>query len=104
MMVFVEELKAELIADVTLYSTDRGGRKRPTAPGRYGCVCKTANDGQQGWECRLLLKGIPMTPGESRRVGMVFLTPDQAVPALRAVKTFYLWEMRIVGEGAAVVE
>lgn len=103
-MAFVENLKPELIADITLYPTDHGGRRRPTASGRYGCICKTVIDSKSGWECRLLLEGTPMNPGDSRRVGMIFLTPDQAIAAIRAVRAFFLWELRIVGQGTVVDE
>jgi hypothetical protein len=54
------------------------------------------------WECRLLLRGSPLQPGETRRVDIVFLSPEQAVPAIRAPGRFYLWEGRIIGEGTPV--
>ena len=50
----------------------------------------------------LILDG-PMAPGESRRVGYVFLSSKEAVRYLRAADKFYLWEGHLIGE-ATIVE
>ena len=43
-----------------------------------------------------------MKPGEARRVEVVFVTPDQAVPAFRKSVKFFLWEGRLIGEAKLV--
>jgi hypothetical protein len=43
-----------------------------------------------------------MSPGETRRVGYVFLSGNEAVTYLRSVNKFYIWEGRIVGEAKIV--
>jgi hypothetical protein len=78
-------LPAQLIADVTLYSTENGGRQGPTPADGFGCPCLPTKEVSQGWDCRLLLDGSPMQPGETRRVGVVFLSPEQAIPTIRAM-------------------
>jgi hypothetical protein len=48
---------------------------------------------------KALLNGAAMNPGETRRVEIMFLSPDAAVPAFREAGKFYLWEGHIIGEG-----
>lgn len=92
----------ELIADVTLYPTEQGGRKGPTPPDWFGCPCFVSKEHLDRWDCRILLQGMPLSPGETRRVGMVFLSPDLAIPALREAGKFYLWDGHFIGEGVVV--
>jgi hypothetical protein len=54
--------------------------------------------GRDGWP---LLGERPLEPGDERRLGFVFLSPD--TPAiLRDAGRFYLWEGRIVGEATVI--
>jgi len=98
----MKDASPDLVADVTLYSTDNGGRKGPTASEWFGCPVMISKDKLSGWDCRILLNGTPLRPGDTRRVGMVFLSPDQAIPLLRAAGKFYLWEGHFIGEGTVV--
>lgn len=43
-----------------------------------------------------------MKPGETRRVGYVFLSHQEAVDHLRNAKKFYVWESGIIGEAMIV--
>lgn len=43
-----------------------------------------------------------MKPGETRRVGYVFLSHQEAVDHLRSAKKFYAWESGHIGETAIV--
>jgi len=43
-----------------------------------------------------------MAPGESRRVGYIFLSGIKAVEALSVNGKFYLWEGRLIGEATIV--
>lgn len=93
----------ELIADVTLYATENGGRREPMLPG-FGCPCVIDRNGPiEGWDALLLLGDQLMNPGETRRLGFVFLSGQKAVAPLRAAGRFYLWDGRFIGE-AIVVE
>lgn len=49
-----------------------------------------------------LLRDRPLGPGECRRVGFVFLCPEDAVPAIEAAGRFWLWKGRFVGEAIVV--
>jgi hypothetical protein len=92
--------KPELVVDLTLYTT----RKLPIALG-WGCPCTIQRElgtgwiGYDGWP--LLLDG-PLSPGESCRVGYVFLSGQKAVEYLRTANKFYLWENGIVGEAEII--
>ena len=57
----------------------------------------------EGWDALLLLRDQPLNPGETRRLGFVFLSGQEAVKPLRAAGRFYLWDGRFIGE-AVVVE
>jgi hypothetical protein len=98
----MNEVAAELLADVTLYTTGKGGRLGPTPPEWFGCPCKINRDDLQGWDCRILLGGTSMSPGDTRRVEIIFLSPEQALPMFRAAGVFFLWEGRVIGEGRVV--
>lgn len=95
----MKNIAPQLVAEVTLYATDEGGRQGLTPPDWFGCICKLAENDRRAWDCRLLLHGFPMAPGETRRIGIAFLWPDQAVPAIVQARKFFLWEGRVIGEG-----
>jgi len=44
----------------------------------------------------------PFCPGESKRIGFVFLSGEEAAGILRKAGKFYLWEGRFVGEAVVV--
>lgn len=92
----------QLIADVTLYSTAAGGKKVAVQPG-WGCPCCLSRDfpivSYDGWP---LLGDAPLTPGESRQVGFVFLSGDEPVALFRKAGIFYLWEGGFIGEAKVV--
>jgi hypothetical protein len=92
-------MNTNLVADVTLYPTERGGRRGPTPRDWYGCICQIEG---ANWDCRILLNGIAIVPGESRRVGIAFLSGSVAEKAVRAAGDFVLWELRAIGEGKVV--
>lgn len=92
----------ELVADVTLYSTDDGGRRGPINPG-YGCpVMISKREPLEGWDALLLLRDEPLQPGETRRLGFVFLSGQEAVAQLKAAGRFFLWEGKFIGEAVII--
>jgi hypothetical protein len=91
----------DLIVDVTLYSMTEGGRHHPIVGEWFGCPCKLRKDDFDARDCRLLLNGQPMSPGETRRLGIKFLSDDSA-PIFRDAGRFYLWEGKIIGEAVVV--
>ena len=102
-----EQLKgmsAQLTADVTMYPTDRGGRASLALPG-WGCPSCLSKDtpivGYDGWP---LLGEAPLAPGDSLRLGFVFLSGEQSAAMVRAAGTFFLWEGGFTGEAVVVVD
>ena len=99
----MSDFKPQLIVDVTLYPTEKGGRDGPLIGDYFGCVCMKRRDGKsRNWDGRLLLTDLPLAPGETRQVGMVFLSGDMAAADLRATGKFYLWEGKVIGEATIV--
>ena len=98
----LKEMAPQLVAKVRLYATEDGGKAQPAFPG-WGCPCMVTkmqpSSGYDGWQ---LLGDDPLYPGEERRVGFFFLSPEGADTMLRAGH-FYLWEGGFIGE-AEVVE
>ena len=96
-------MKPQLIADVQLYPTGDGGKTRAALPG-WGCPLMVSKMqplvGYDGWP---LLGNEPLHPGDQRRVGFVFLSPEKA-DIIRRAGHFYLWEDHFVGEGNVVSE
>jgi hypothetical protein len=43
-----------------------------------------------------------MSPGETRRVGVVFLSQEKAAHTFKTAGKFYLWEGHIIGEATVV--
>lgn len=87
----------DLIADVTFYTAEAGGKTAPVASG-YGCPCKVSKTGPMpGWDARLIFDGPPIVPGQKRRVGFAFLTREGA-QTIASAHHFFLWDGRFVGE------
>jgi hypothetical protein len=98
--------KPELTVDLFLYPTDCGGRSQPIGPG-WGCPCTIQQEEGSGWigyDGWPLLGERMMSPGETRRVGMVFLSGQDAVSVLSRPGKFFLWEGRLIGEATIVQE
>ena len=97
----LRRMKPQLVADVRLYRTNEGGRRSTVLPG-WGCPCMVSNEppsiGRDGWP---LLGEQSLEPGDERRLGFVFLSPDTP-DILRDAGRFYLWEGGIVGEATVV--
>lgn len=90
-----------LTVNLRLYAPDEGGRSKDVLPG-WRCPCfPVRNKDAGGYDCLPLLTE-PLSPGESRKVELHFLSRD-AVETLRLAKMFFLWEGRFVAE-AAVAE
>src|SRR5271170_404046 len=100
-----EQLKGmhpQLTADVTMYPSDQGGRKSVAFPG-WGCPCCLSKEspivGRDGWP---LLGDAPLAPGESRRLGFVFLSGEESAAIFKKAGMFFLWEGRFVGEAVVL--
>ena len=96
-------MQPELIVDLKLYPTSEGGRRGPMFGEWFGCPCKFRKEDIEARDGRVLLDGRSIAPGESARVGMIFLYPDSA-PLFRSAGKFYLWDGRIIGEATVVTD
>jgi|SRR5579872_3508842 len=98
---FLKTSTPQLVADLTLYTTEEGGKKPAARPG-FGCACVVSKApplvGYDGWP----MLTEPLKPGESRRVGFVFLSGEEAAAVFRRAGVFYLWEGRFIGEAVVV--
>jgi hypothetical protein len=91
----------DLIAEVRLYAPDQGGRTTPIRS-TFRCPCAVTNvKPAMMHSAELLLGSEPMNPGQSRRLGFAFLTPDGA-DAMRQAGKFYLWDGRFFAEAVIV--
>jgi hypothetical protein len=93
----MKDIPPAFIATITLYPTDRGGRKSPIVGEWFGCPCKFHPEDQSAWDCRILNRGEHFSPGEIKQFGIVYLTPEAGVLFRKAGK-IYLSEGRIIGE------
>ena len=96
-----KQMTAHLVADVTLYPTAADGRQSPVQPS-WGCPCFVSRQSTSGgYDARLLLDA-PLAPGDSDRLGFVFLSGDEAAAAFRKAGVFYLWDGKFVGEAKVI--
>jgi hypothetical protein len=94
-------MSPHLIADVTLYSASEGRRTVDALPGWSCPCCLSKSSPLVGWDGYPLLHE-PLSPGDWRRVGVVFLSGDEVAKMFREAGIFYLWEGPVVGEAVEV--
>ena len=94
-------IRADLVADVTLYTSEQGGKATVISGLCYGCPCEIEG-AKWKWDCRIALGHLSLHPGQTRRVGIAFLSGEEAAVAIRAAGRFVLWEGRPIGEGVVV--
>lgn len=91
-------MQPDIIARVTMFASDMGGKSSAIPPIRYGCPLFI--DGQ-GFDCRLLLDklGHKFEPGTTEEVSIKFLFFDLVRSHLLPGARFTLWETRTFAEG-----
>ena len=95
------QMPPQLVANVRLYETEKGGRQQAALPG-WGCPCMTTQQTLLGYDGWPILEE-PLCPGDERDgVAFVFLTREGG-EVMRHAGHFYLWEGRFIGE-ATVIE
>ena len=92
----------DLFANVSLYLPEFGGRTKPVTSD-FRVPCKVSRTATNAWDVRMYFDGGPIHAGETRRVGLLFLT-SEGEQAIRKAGKFFIWEGRIVGEGAVCTE
>jgi hypothetical protein len=100
----LRSMSPQLIADVTLYRTAEGGRRSSALPG-WGCPCCLSKETPivAAYDAWPLLGDMAIHPGESRRVGFVFLSGEETANLFRSSGKFFLWEGGFIGEAIVVL-
>ena len=89
-----------LTIDMSLYPADRVGSASVISG---GFVCKFHQDDVSGWDAFVSLSGDQLAPGDTRRVGVSFMTP--IVRSLfRHCGKFYIWRDQIIGEAVPIFD
>lgn len=92
--------KADILAEVQLLPTEKGGRRVPTPADKFGCP---VGIGGEFFDMRIDLSSVgSLSPGQTARVPMAFLRPDFVLPLLHVGSEFSLWEMRTIGHGRVI--
>jgi hypothetical protein len=97
----LKTMQPHLRARLTLYASNRGGRTKPVGTG-WGCPCSIERTVKEAWDGFPLLGDGEMQPGETREVGFVFMSGEEAAGKMRAAGMFYLWEDRLIGEAVVI--
>lgn len=89
-------MQSDVIADVHLYETEKGGRAGPTPPRIFACIMVLD---AQNFDVRLRLENYPLFPGQSVTLPIDFLDWERAEPYCKIGSDFRLRELRVIGEG-----
>ena len=91
----------EIIADIMLLATDKGGRKTAICQGEYRGILGI---GTENFSFRWFIprEENSFMPGETRRLGIQFLVPDEALSYFPVGTRFTIWEGHIIGKGVVL--
>ena len=94
-------MEAHFDIDLTLYSAEAGGRKEAISGEGFACPCLLDRENKIFADCRLILHGQIIAPGETKRVGIRF-SHEPAAAMFFAARVFRLWDGRPIGEAIVV--
>jgi hypothetical protein len=87
----------EIVVEITLLSSEAGGRKGAILQGEYRGVFGI---GSANFSVRFF---VPLedgfSPNQTQRVGVQFLAPEAAPPNFPVGAEFSVWEGRVIGKG-----
>ncbi|SJZ52147.1 hypothetical protein SAMN02745119_00872 [Trichlorobacter thiogenes] len=90
-------VKPEIVVEITLLTTEVGGRKNSIPEGEYRGVLGV---GTENFSVRFFIPiECNLTPGATQQIGVQFLFPEIALPHFPVGATFTVWEGRIIGNG-----
>ncbi len=93
-------MQPDIIALITLYPTNRGGRQGATPPDKFGCLFELNGE---YFDCRLLLGGIgALSPGQTAVVPILFLSPELLRGHISVSQAFYLRDGCRIADGEVV--
>jgi hypothetical protein len=97
-------LKPDIFIEVRFKISAEGGRQTAiTIPEDADCHygCPLFVDGE-GFDCRLLVKGMTLELGQTYELPVKFLCPDLALPKMLMGKSVTLWEGKHIAVGRVV--
>jgi len=89
-------VEREFAAEFNMYGVQEGGRGGPTPPDEWGCLLGVAD---KYFDCRVMLEGKPLVPGEQRSVRVKLLDAESARGVFVPGRAFVIFDGSIVGEG-----
>jgi hypothetical protein len=92
-------MKPDVIINVRFFTTAEGGRSSAVEGQFYACPLFIEDE---GFDCRLMLKGRRLELGSTYEVPVKFLYRDLALPKLSVGKEVLLWEGRNVAKGQVI--
>lgn len=94
-------LTPDIIAEIHMYSTKHGGKKKVIHNIQFGCPLFYQGE---GFDCRILLDqvGASLGPGQITRVPIKFLFPELIKSRLTSGDQFTLWDAGIFAEGKVI--
>lgn len=90
-------IKPEIIVEITLSTTESGGRTAPIQQGEYRGILSVGEDSFSVRFFVPLKNG--MTPSQTQRFGVQFLAPEAALQFFSVGTNFTVWEGRVIGHG-----
>jgi hypothetical protein len=92
-------MTSDIVISVRFFLPSEGGRSTAVSGEFYACPLFVDNE---GFDCRLLLRGARLELGSTYEVPVKFLNRDLALPRLAIGKEVLLWEGKNVGRGNIV--
>lgn len=92
-------MRSDIVLNVRFFLPSEGGRSKAVSGEFYGCPLFINNE---GFDCRLLLRGARLELGSTYEVPVKFLNRNLAIPRLAIGKEVLLWEGKNVGMGSIV--
>jgi hypothetical protein len=92
---------SQVVAKITLFSTENGGKSSPLRSPFYACPLEI--DGSM-YDCRILIDddASPIFPGSTFVAKVKFLFPNEVLKKLRIGKKFRVWEAGFKGDGEVI--
>ncbi|TKR30348.1 hypothetical protein FCE95_09440 [Luteimonas gilva] len=89
-------MNPDVAIEVRFKTPDEGGRTKSIKAQTYSCPMLID---EEGYDCRLLLKGDEILLGERYVIDVKFMNADLVLPKLFVDKAISLWEGKIIATG-----
>jgi hypothetical protein len=90
-------VKPDIIAAIRMYTSEAGGKVKSISGEQFGCPFFY---NQEGFDCRLLLEEKQnLQAGDTVKLSIKFLFPEDIKPKLKRGDKFTLWDLGTFAEG-----